>query len=146
MGTAQALRTAGILIVLIGWLVVFRGLYLLPVPPRQEFDLEAGSGFGVTMEVYVPALMITVLLMLILTVGAISHEVGLSVVRVGVMTLTFEFWTLTRSELLDYLPGLTTHLWLSIALHGTALSVVGLASAVAREGSPGAGLPPTSVR
>lgn len=146
MGTAQAMRTAGILIVLAGWLAVFRGLYLLPTSPRPEFDLEAGSGFGVTMEVYLPALMITVLLLLILTVGAIAREVGLAVVMVGVMTLTFEFWTLTRSELLDYLPGLTTHLWLSIAFNGTALIIVGLAAMVDREGSPEAQMPSTSLR
>ena len=54
-----AARVSAALLASASWLVVLRGLWFAPISPDPLMDLEAGGGFAANVEVYVPALGIT---------------------------------------------------------------------------------------
>ena len=134
------MRATAALLVLLGWLAVLRGLYLLPPSTRPELDLEAGPAFGVTVEVYRPAMAIAAFLIVLLPVGVIARRLGpAAVVAAASVSGAFGLWVLTRNELLDYRPGLSGHLWVGAALSATALVVACAAAMASRDASPGLG-------
>jgi hypothetical protein len=125
---AVGLRTLAASLVLLGWLVVLRGLYFLTPSSRPELDLEAGPSFAVNLAVYLPSMALTVVLLVLLPVAVTATRVGAATVTAAAgITGAFGLWVLTQDALLDYLPGLSGHLWGGVALSGTAL-VVGCAA------------------
>lgn len=136
MRAASQLRIFATLLVLVAWVVVVRGLYYTSPSPRPELDLEGGGGFAANLEVYLPSMGITLLLLALLSVGLFARHVGsLAAAMAGGLTLAFGFWVLTRRYLLDYLPALDLHLWFNIGLSAIAILIAVLAGLTYREAS-----------
>lgn len=134
MRAASQLRIFATLLVVAAWVVVLRGLYLLPASTRIEHDLDAGQSFGVNVAVYVPAMGLTLLLTALLLVGIRARHVGsLAAGMAACLTSAFGFWALTQDVVLDILPTLDLHLWFNIGLSSIAILVAVLAGLTYRE-------------
>lgn len=127
MRTAVAVQAAAAVIVTAAWLIMLRGLWCLPIDPRPELDLEAGAAFAVNLTVSLPAMGLTVVFFGLLVGGALARFLGVAVALVALSVVSFGLWVLTFQDLLDYLPGLFNHLWISFMLSAIAVLVVGAA-------------------
>ena len=97
------------------WSVLLRGLWFAPASSDQTVDLEAGGGFAAGFGVYLPAIGLSLVFLVALIAGARNPRSAAPLV-VSLAVLGFAVWVLTQGHLLDYLPTLQFHLWLSIAL------------------------------
>jgi len=144
MRTSRALRAAAAFLVLLGWVVLLRGLHLSP-SPRPELDLEAGPAFGTTVEVYLPAIGLTAILVVLLPVGLLARRLWpAAALTAACLAGAFGLWVLTRSELLAHLPGLKGHLVAHTVLSAAALVLAGTAAMSARAASPRPGRVPVT--
>lgn len=135
------MRTVASVMVLIGWAVVLVGLYVIPVSPDPELDLEAGGSFAAGFAIYLPATALTVLLLGLLPTAVWAKWVGpLAVVMAACLVCPFGFWILAQDYLLDYRPGLEALVWFHIGLSGAALILGATAAALTREASRAAPL------
>jgi len=134
--TARSLGCVAATLVLVGWLVVLRGLYLLPPSPSPELDLEAGPAFGLSVEVYLPSVAVTVLLAVLLVVAVLPRPFApAAALTAAAVSGSFAFWVLTRDALLTNRPGLGGHLVAATVLSAAALVVAATAAMSARAGS-----------
>lgn len=118
------LKVVGLLLLAAGWVLVLRGLFLLPVPDDPELDLEAGPAFALNVSVYLPALALTVLLVVAIPcAAAVSRGAEVGVVIAAVVG-GFVWWVLTQEPLLRYIPGLRNGLLLAAAVTGMGLLVL----------------------
>src|SRR6476469_7442359 len=116
-----------IVLVTVAWSVLLRGLWFSPASSDQTVDLEGGGGFAAGFGVYLPAIGLSLVFLVALVVGARNPRSAAPLV-VSLAVLGFAVWVLTQGYLLDYLPTLQFHLWLSIAL----ATVGALVAAIAR--------------
>ena len=108
------------------WLVVLRGLWFAPASPDPVVDLEGGGSFAAGLDVFLPALALTVLFLVLLVVGAAARLSAPAFV-VNVLVVVFSAWTMSRGYLLDYMPSLAIHLWTGNALAAIGAGVAALA-------------------
>ena len=112
------------LLLVMAWVALVRGLYFLTPTSDPMLDLEAGHGFAVTVDVYLPSMVLGCLvlvgvpLMFLKGVGTVMGIVS----TVG--TSLFAVWVARSDELLNYLPGLGTALLIAGALSAVALMLV----------------------
>ena len=118
---AKALGVVGLLLLSAAWVVVLRGLFLLPVSNSPELDLEAGPAFAINISVYLPALALSLLLLVALPVSVAAGRGAAVGAVAGLAVSVFALWVLTQHALLDYFPGLTAALSLA-----TGLGIVGI--------------------
>ena len=120
----EALRRLALLLSVGSWLVVLRGLWFAPIAPDPLVDLEAGGGFAANVEVYLPAIAITLAFVAVVVAGASRRAWGVATLVVSTTTATFSSWTLTRGYLLDYRPSLDAHLGAGLGVAIIAAIVV----------------------
>lgn len=118
------LRVLAVLPLVMAWIALLRGLYFLTPSSDPMLDLEAGPGFAVTVEVYLPSMLLGCLvlvgipLMFLKGVGTVMGII--SAAGTGLFTL----WVARSEELLNYLPGLGTSLLITVVLSVLALMLV----------------------
>ena len=130
------MKVAGLLLVAAGWLMVLRGLFLLPVSNDPHLDLEAGPAFAINVSVYLPVVVLTVLLVVAVPLAAATSrgaEVG---VAISAVVGAFVYWVMTQEALLRYVPGLRPSLLVAAALVGIGLLVLCLTLATRRPAVP----------
>lgn len=114
---------AGIPLV-IAWIVLVRGLYFLTPSSDPMLDLEAGHGFAMTVDVYLPSMFLGCLVLVgipLMFLKGIGTVMGIiSAVGTGL----FAVWVARSEQLLDYLPGLGAALLFTGALSVMALLLV----------------------
>ncbi len=139
-----ALRVAAAVITLVAWLIILWGLYFAPISPYPDFDLEAGAAFGVSLAVYLPAMLLSVLVLVLLVVGAITRLLGVAAAVIGCLVAPFGLSILSQHDLLRYRPGLSDYVWVGIALSCIGLVVAFSAAVGAREAPLALDTEPTS--
>lgn len=113
------------MLVLAGWTLVLRGLYLLPASQDPGLDLDAGASFDLNLSVYLPAVLLSVLLVVALPIAVGRRGAVLLSAALATATLAFALWVLNRQELTSHIPGLASSLWGAAGLSATALLVCG---------------------
>ena len=101
--TAAALAAAG-------WLVVVHALWFGTPSTDPRLDLEAGGALAVNIDVYLPAVGLSLALLAVLVVGGATRRPDVVAAVLGPTTAAFAGWTLRQDALRAYLPGLTTEL------------------------------------
>ena len=101
--TAAALAAAG-------WLVVLHALCFRTPSTDPALDLDAGGAFALNVDVYLPALGLSLVLLAVLVVGAAVRRPDVVALVLGLTTAGFAGWTLRQDVLRAYLPGLTSEL------------------------------------
>ncbi len=127
MGVERFVRVVAALLVVGGWAALLAGLYLQPVSPNPELDLEAGGSFAAGLTVYLPALalsaaLLVAVLLLVLAGRSVGSAFGTGA---GLVVALFAWWVSAQDYLLAYIPGLSPLLG-PAALLGAAASVVSL--------------------
>jgi hypothetical protein len=107
--------TAAVLAV-VGWLVVLRALCFGTPSTDPELDLDAGGALALNIDVYLPALGLSLALLAVLVVGAVVRRPDVVALVLGLTTAAFAGWTLRQDPLRAYLPGLTTELLVGASL------------------------------
>lgn len=111
----------GVLLVTAGWALLLQGLFLL-APSRDPFvDLDAGESFGVNVAVYVPAIVLTVGLLVAIPVVVLNRRGNMVGMGACVVAAGFATWVLSQQELLSYIPGLDWALQLAAIMSGASL-------------------------
>lgn len=131
MGVARVVRVLVALLVACGWAAVLAGLYLQPVSEDPELDLEAGGSFAAGLTVYLPALALSVVLVVTVVLVLLTSRTvaGVFGTGAGVVVTLFAWWVSAQDYLTAYVPGLTGLLW-PAALLGVAAAVVSLVGLV----------------
>ncbi len=119
MSERLAFRALALLPVVLGWLVVLRGLFLLPASADPALDLDAGASFGLNVAVYLPAVVLTAALLVAVPVALTARAWRVVVLLTAVTTGAFGLWVLAHDDLTAYLPGLAGSAQVAVAL-GTA--------------------------
>ncbi len=114
-------RWTGAALAAAGWVVVLAALWFTPPTADQTRDLEAGGGFAASVEVYLPALVLSAGLLAVLVVGAALRRPDVAALVTGGTTAAFAGWVVSRDYLVAYLPGLVLQL-----VVGVGLGLVGL--------------------
>ena len=119
--TANPAKVIGVALVGVAWATVLYGLFLTPVSTDPLLDLEAGPSFAVNLFVYLPALALSVLLVVALVVAFAHRKGAVAGAAVAVVVGAFAMWVLAQQELLAFRPELRVAL-----LVAQALSLLGL--------------------
>lgn len=130
--SGTVLKVGGLLVVAAGWAAVLRGLFLLPVSPDPRLDLEAGPAFAINVAVYLPAVVLTVLLVVAVPVAAATSrgsEIGLAA---SALVAAFIWWAMVQEPLLLYVPGLRSTLLIAAGLVVVGMVVLAVALATRR--------------
>jgi Na+/H+ antiporter NhaC len=120
----RALRITASVFLLIGWALLLRGLYLLPVSDDTLLDLEAGPAFAINLWVYLPSIALTAALLVSVPLVVFTRVGSVVGIGVGLIAGGFAAWVHSRQELLDYIPGLVGALWLAGAFSIGAVTVL----------------------
>lgn len=118
-------------LVLVGWVALLRGLYSSPASDDPALDLDAGSSFAVNVDVYLPALALTAMLVLAMPVTLAVRAGSVVGVIAALATGGFAIWTFSHHDLLAYLPGLSDALWLTGGLSIAAVLLLVLEAGIA---------------
>lgn len=104
--TGSAAKVVGVVLVGVAWAAVLYGLFLTPVSTDPVLDLEAGPSFAVNLFVYLPALALSVVLLVAL-IASLAHGKGaVAGAAVAVAVGSFTMWVLAQPDLLAYRPEL----------------------------------------
>lgn len=124
-------RVVVALLVVGGWATLLSGLYLQPASADPELDLEAGGSFAAGLTVYLPALALSVALLVALGIVVLAGRVlsGIVGITAGVVVALFAWWVSAQGYLTAYLPGLGDLLGPAAVLGAAAaaVSLVGMA-------------------
>ncbi|MFD4324907.1 hypothetical protein ACFWQC_09740 [Nocardioides sp. NPDC058538] len=120
----RGLRAVAALPLAMAWGALIRGLYFLTPTSDPMLDLEAGHGFAVTVDVYLPSMLLGCLVLVgipLMFLNGVGTVMGIiSAVGTGL----FAVWVARSDQLLNYLPGLGTALLITGALSALALMLV----------------------
>ena len=122
------LRVSALVLSAASWLVVLRGLWFAPVSSDPAVDLEGGGSFAANVDVYLPALVLTLVFLTMFLAGAAKRGWQVAVLVVSITTAAFSAWTLSRDYVLDWRPSLDNHLAASIVLAAIACILVVLSA------------------
>ncbi|GAB3083883.1 hypothetical protein [Pedococcus soli] len=113
MGVRKLLGSLGLVLLCAAWGVLLFGLFGLPASDDPMVELEAGPSFAINLEVYLPAIVLT--LVLLLAVLAVLRDRAATAVGIGAALVAgaFAAWVLNEEPLLDYLPQLRSTLLFS---------------------------------
>jgi hypothetical protein len=125
VGTRSTQVTA-ILLTVTSWAAVLAGLWLAPPSSDQTVDLEGGGGFAAGLDVYLPALALT-LVFLVVLVACARKPRSAGPLLVSLAVVGFAAWVLQQDYLLAYLPSLAFVLWIAIAIAVTGALVAAIA-------------------
>ncbi|MEU6133800.1 hypothetical protein [Nocardioides sp. NPDC047086] len=120
----RGLCVVAALLLAMAWVALVRGLYFLTPTSDPLLDLEAGHGFAVTVDVYLPSMLlgclvlVGILLMFLKGVGTVMGIIS------AVGTGLFAVWVARSDHLLNYLPGLGAALLITGVLSALALMLV----------------------
>jgi hypothetical protein len=113
----------GVVLVVAGWAVLLRGLFILAPSDDPLADLDAGASFGINSEVYIPAIALTVGLLVAIPVVLLTRPGSVIGIGACVAAVGFAMWVLSQQELLNYIPGLDSAVRLAASLSVTSLLV-----------------------
>ena len=135
----RGLRVVAALPLVMAWIALVRGLYFLTPSSDPMLDLEAGSGFAVTVDIYLPSMILGCLVLVaipLMFLKGVGTAMGIiSTVGTGL----FVVWVARSEQLLNYLPGLGTALLITGVLSVVALMLIlGAAVLNAQPASPAA--------
>lgn len=104
-----------------GWLVVLHALWFGTPSTDPELDPDAGGALALNIDVYLPALGLSLALLAVLVVGAAVGRPDVVALVLGLTTTAFAGWTLRQDLLRAYLPGLTSELLVGASIGMLAL-------------------------
>ena len=84
-----ATRTGATALLLGGWAVLLHGLYLLPRSTVPEYDLDAGGRFAMSIEVYLPALALSLLFVVVAPFVVLGRRGSIGGVAASVTAVLF---------------------------------------------------------
>ena len=90
-----------------GWLVVIHALWFGTASTDPRLDLDAGGALALNIDVYLPAVGLSLALVAVLAAGVAVRRPDVVAVVVGLSTAAFAGWTLRQDLLRAYLPDLT---------------------------------------
>lgn len=120
--SGYAAQLLAALVLALAWGRLCQGLLTLAPSDDPADDLEAGGGFGATVFIYLPGLVLTIALVGVVLVALSPRPASaLALVGAAQVVVAFTAWILvldatSSHALTNYFPGLATHLWQTIAL------------------------------
>ena len=101
-----ATRAGATALLLGGWAVLLRGLFLLPRTTVPEYDLEAGGRFAMSIDVYLPALALSLLLLVVGPFVVLRRHGSIGGVAASATAAVFLGWVSQQDALQSYVPDL----------------------------------------
>ncbi|KQV69787.1 hypothetical protein ASC64_08160 [Nocardioides sp. Root122] len=103
-----------------GWAVLLRGLYLLPRTTVPEYDLEAGGRFAMSIDVYLPALALSLLLLVVGPFVVLRRHGSIGGVAASATAAVFLGWVSQQDALQSYVPDLDGAILMAFGLVAAA--------------------------
>jgi hypothetical protein len=89
-----------------GWAVLLRGLYLLPRSTVPEYDLDAGGRFAMSIDVYLPALALSLLLLVAAPFVVLRRHGSIGGAAASATAAVFLGWVSQQDALQSNVPDL----------------------------------------
>ncbi|MCK9823005.1 hypothetical protein NOCD_05860 [Nocardioides cavernae] len=115
-----ATRAGATALLLGGWAVLLRGLYLLPRTTVPEYDLEAGGRFAMSIDVYLPALALSLLLLVVGPFVVLRRHGSIGGVAASATAAVFLGWVSQQDALQSYVPDLDGAILMAFGLVAAA--------------------------
>ena len=115
-----ATRAGATALLLGGWAVLLRGLYLLPHSTVPEYDLDAGGRFAMSIEVYIPALALSLLLLVAGPFVVLRRHGSIGGVAATATAVVFLGWVSQHHVLQSYVPQLDGAVFVAFGLVAAA--------------------------
>ena len=115
------MRASGLLLAVGAWALLLRGLFLLPPAEDPSVDLDAGTSFEINIDVYLPAIALTVLLLVVLPFVAVMRLGSLLGIGACLISAGYAMWVDAHHQLLEYIPALSSALRLAGGLSAAGL-------------------------
>ena len=116
----MATRAGATALLLGGWAVLLRGLYLLPRTTGPEYDLEAGGRFAMSIDVYLPALALSLLLLVVGPFVVLRRHGSIGGVAASATAAVFLGWVSQQDALQSYVPDLDGAILMAFGLVAAA--------------------------
>ena len=115
-----ATRAGATALLLGGWAVLLRGLYLLPRSTVPEYDLEAGGRFAMSIDVYLPVLALSLLLLVAAPFVVLRRHGSIGGVAASATAAVFLGWVSQQDALQSYVPDLDGAVFVAFGLVAAA--------------------------
>ena len=115
-----ATRAGATALLLGGWAVLLRGLYLLPRSTVPEYDLDAGGRFAMSIDVYLPALALSLLLLVAAPFVVLLRRGSIGGVAASATAVLFLVRVAQHDTLQSYVPQLDGAILMAFGLVAAA--------------------------